>query len=112
MGKVIESPVKEFPGTVEIFQPVPYPEFITWEKKIAESDEALQLVIKGDPKYTQGEAEYLTWKAIAGMVQNWNIEKFDISKPSADPRVSVMQLMAWLVREIGKVINGDVDAKK
>lgn len=113
MGKIIESPVPEFPGKVEIFQPVPYPEFITWEKRITESDEALKSVTSdSDNKKTQGEAEYLTWKAIRGMVQDWKIDQFDIDNPTADPRAAVIELMTWLVREIGKIINGDIDPKK
>lgn len=112
MGKIIESPIKEFPGTVEIFKPVPYPEFITWEKRITESHEALNSVLNKEGRFTQGEGEVMTWTAIQGMIQNWNIENFDIANPTADPRVPVMSLMTWLVREIRKVINGEVDAKK
>lgn len=95
MGKVIMSPVEKFSGTVTLVDPVPYPAFIEWEKRIGEAG-AVQ----------ESKTQLVMFEAVGGMIEAWNIADFDIKKPRATPRAAVLELLAWLVTEIGKVING------
>jgi len=95
MGKQITSPVDKYPGTVTLIDPVPYPVYIEWEKAIHDLDD---LVLS--------DAQFSMLKAVRLMVENWDIPDFDIENPPATPRAKVVSLLAWLIEEIGRVING------
>jgi len=95
MGKLITSPVERFPGEVTLIDPVPYPEFIEWEK-----------AIDGLDNLESGQAQYTMFEAVRLMVEKWDIANFDITNPPATPRTAVVQLLAWLIDEVGRVING------
>jgi len=98
MGKLINSPVAKFPGTVILFDPVPYPAYIAWEKAVdvnGVSDESAK--------------QYALFNGVKAMAEKWEISAFDIDNPTATPRVAVLNLLAWLVTEIGKVIAGESD---
>ena len=93
MSKVIQSPIKRFPGSVTLYDPVPYPNFIEWEK-------AIRSECDNNP-----EKQLIMWGGVKAMVEKWEIPEFDIEKPVATPRVAVINLLSWLVTEIGKIIN-------
>ncbi len=101
MGKLITSPVDKFPGTVILYNPVPYPAYIEWEK----TWEAI------DPEQpNSAELQYKLWGGVRAMVEEWHIEGYDIQNPHIAPnRGAVLNLLSWLVTEIGKVIIGDTD---
>jgi hypothetical protein len=99
MGKVITSPVEKFPGTVTLYDPVPYPAFITWQKAIRKAGEIADT--------SDGETQLEMFKGAEACIESWNIEGFDISEPVATPRTPVVELLGWLVTEIGKVFNAD-----
>ena len=92
MSKAIQSPVRRFPGSVTLYDPVPYPNFIEWEKAIRVEGADL-------------EKQLIMWGGVKAMVEKWEIAEFDIEKPVATPRVAVINLLSWLVTEIGKIIN-------
>lgn len=94
--KIIQSPVDKFPGTVTLKDPVLYPDYIAWEEAVAVSEQAS----------TQGEKEQAIWSGIRNMVDQWDIKNIDLENPCSTPRNPVLDLLAWLVTEIGKVING------
>lgn len=99
MGKLIHSPVDKFPGDVTLLNPVPYPAYIEWEKA---------LIFEGTPKET--DKQQALFKGVRAMVEKWEIPNFDIDNPPAAPnRVAIINLLAWLVTEIGIVINGESD---
>lgn len=98
MGRVIHSPVNQFPGDVVLFDPVPYPAYIEWER-----------AVKSEGDHKNLEKQLHMFRGVRAMVETWSIAGFDIDNPAATPRVPVLQLLAWLVTEIGKVISGDTD---
>lgn len=98
MSKVITSPIEKFPGTVTLYDPVPYPAYIAWEKAVKEEGAVDDLT-----------KQHALFKGVKEMVEQWDIPNYDINNPAATPRVPVIQLLSWLVVEIGKVINGDVN---
>jgi hypothetical protein len=91
----INSPIERFSGTVTLIDPVPYPVYIEWEKAVGGLD-----------NLASGEAQFAMFEAIQLMVEKWNIANFDIMNPPATPRTAVVSLLAWLIDEIGRVING------
>lgn len=98
MSKLIHSPVDKFPGDVTLFDPVPYTAYIAWEKAIRVDGEAQDSV-----------KQFALFEGVKALVEAWNIPDFDISNPPATPRTPVLNLLAWLVTEIGIVVNGDTD---
>ena len=103
MGKEIKSPVKKFPGSVILKDPLPFPDFITYEKELANS---------GVEGITEGERELCLFAAIFVIVESWDIKDFDCENPPATPRTPVIKLLTWLIEEIGKMINGVEDIPK
>ena len=101
MGKTITSPVEKFSGSVTLLDPVPYPVYIEWNKAMREADITEDT---NDP-----EKQYKVFQGILLMVEKWDIKKFSIKNPPATPRTQVLELLAWLVVEIGKIINGEID---
>ena len=95
--KTITSPVKKFPGTVVIKDPLPYPDYIAWEKGLLSEDEKAEI--------TQGELEQSLWSGVFAVIEKWDLENFDPENIPATPRTPVLELLAWVVREIGNVIN-------
>ena len=98
MGKLITSPVDKFPGTVVLFDPVPYPAYAAWQKA---------LVMDG--KTEEADKQIALFEGVKAMVEKWDIPNFDIANPVATPHTPVLNLLAWLVTEVGKIINGESD---
>ena len=96
--KRLQSPIEKFPGEVILLDPVPYPAYIAWEKAVRSEGEA-----------EDSEKQLAMWKGVAAMVKEWNIPSFDLNNPVATPRTPVLRLLAWIVTEIGLVVNGDLD---
>lgn len=95
MGAIINSPVERFSGTVTLIDPIPYPLYIEWEK-----------AVENLTNLEDSQAQFAMFEAVRMMVEKWDIQNFDIKKPPATPRTAVISLLAWLIEEIGKVING------
>lgn len=130
MGKVIESPVKKFPGTVTLKDPIPLDACVTWEQALDECGAKLcnvgqtlvSKIVKGDEKAREDlTAHYLKCKedktgcreplpetqaqariipSIKTCIEEWKIEGFDLSNPPGSPKLSRSKLIAWLVKEI------------
>jgi len=104
MGKQITSPVKKFSGSITIKDPLPYPDFIAWEKGfIAEEDRADK---------TNGEKESSMWSGVLAVVEKWELQNFDPENIPATPRLAVINLLTWIVKEVGLIINEVEDIPK
>jgi len=103
MGKQITSPVDKFPGSVTLKDPLPYPDFIMYEKEIASAN------VDG---ITEGERELCLFAAASVFIEKWDLENFDPDNKPATPRTPVIKLLTWLITEIGKMINGIEDIPK
>ena len=97
MSKEIKSPIKKFSGSVIIKNPLPYPDYIAWEKGLLSEAEKEEV--------SQGEIEQALWSGVSAVVEKWDLKNFDSENIPATPRTPVLELLAWLVTEIGKVIN-------
>jgi len=103
MGKQITSPVKKFSGSVTIKESLPFPEFIEYEK------EAANARVDG---ITEGEKEAHLFAAASIFIEKWNLENFDQDNIPAIPRTPVINLLSWLITEIGLIINEVEDIPK
>ena len=111
MPKSITSPVKRFPGTVLLHDPIPFPAFVAWKKAV----DAAQ-ALKGEDALTNSDAisePELSQALLPGLcecVAEWHLEGLGDLRPynfPATPRVASMRLMAWLISEVGTLIAGE-----
>ena len=133
MGKTIESPVKHFPGTVTLKDPLPLSACVEWEaglddcrphpcpdgRKIivdladAEADKRSGIVAeygkhfascdKCKPGLSDTAAQERMIKAIRACILEWHINNFDLANPPGSPKLSRSKFVGWLIDEVTKV---------
>ena len=103
MSKIITSQIKKFPGTVTLSDPITYQQYERWYAAWKAQNEL--------PKEAREslDNEKVLWAEIMPMVEKWELENFNPANPPAAPRIPVIQLVIWLVTEIGKIINEGTD---
>ena len=97
MSKVIISPVKKWPGTVTISDPLDIPQYLEVEKMIRER--------RGlDDGATWGQVQSISAPAVFACVEKWDLSGFpDMFSPEKfpmTPRAASIGLMTWLITEI------------
>jgi len=99
MSKTITSPVKKWPGTVTLSDPLSFPQAIAFEDTI-DAVKALE-----DP--SQQRVNYTLLPAVLACVEKWELEGLgDPPNPfPATPLVASALLLAWLVREVSRLFN-------
>lgn len=124
VSKVIISPVKHFPGTVTIADPLNFPQWMAWRAALdnatLEHDKAAESAGGEEkPAMTYGEVGLDDACAMAmipgvcAVVERWELTNFpEMVTPEtfpATPRWKIAALLVWLTREIDAVAFGDGD---
>jgi hypothetical protein len=118
MQKTLHSPILDFPGTVILPDMLILPQVLAWNDMLVAKDEVRDAVPK-DRKLTLSEnrkwigkidAVYLP--VVFGIVLEWHIEHIP-EAPTVEtfpltPRLASAQFLAWLVGEIQKVYDGEI----
>lgn len=99
MSKIITSPIKRFPGTVTLSDPLTFPQAIAWEKAIHAAREC-------DTMLTVNAA---LLPGVLACVQEWDIKGLE-NPPQADtfpasPGKATAELVAWLVGEVSRLFD-------
>lgn len=103
MPRVIESPVKHYPGSVTIPDYMTYPQLGAWEEAMAAVGEHKENAIKALPP---------VWAAAREIVTEWKLEGVDPARPPATPRAAAIELAAWLINAINGLFDEeDIDPK-
>jgi len=99
MSKAITSPVKRWPGTVTLSDPLSFPQAIAIEDAI----EAVQAM--EDP--SQQRVNFAWLPALMDCVEKWELEGLaDPPAPfPATPAASSARLIVWLIREVSALFN-------
>lgn len=103
MSKTIESPVKEFPGSVELPDRLTMPQALAFEQSIRDGQSLEEA--------SQTQYDSVMVEAICTCVEEWNLEDFGQLAPDtfpATPRIASAELIAWLYGEIITLYNPDV----
>jgi hypothetical protein len=122
MSKILESPVKRWPGTVTIPDYLTIPQAIEWEDALSNAKKLLPDVefdFKDDGSIdtSKMKPEYLEFISIANSLKyaneilpgikacvlEWNLENFDSENFPATPRQARVDLISWLIVEITKL---------
>lgn len=119
MSKILESPVKKWPGTVVIPDFLTIPQAIAWEDALEDARSLLpdiEFEYKEDgsldfSKFTlehykfMGISQSLKYEnkmlpGIKACVESWNLTGFDVNNFPATPRQARVDLFTWLISEI------------
>ena len=104
MSKTIISPVKRWPGTVTLADPLSYPQVFAWRDAIQEAQ-----AVEGEAEPDVFTRNSALIPGIVACVESWNLEYFPKAVTPevfpATPPVSSSRLIAWLVEEIGKLFS-------
>jgi len=97
VSKIITSPVKRYPGTVILADPLTFPQAFAFEDALA----AVQEIRESG---SMARMRYAILPGILACVEAWRLEKLP-EQPALDsfpstPRQSVSELIDWLTREI------------
>jgi len=100
VSRIISSPVKAWPGSVTIRDPLLWPEFITLHRaillsKACEADEA--------------EKATLLLPGLCAMVEEWHLIGLGALTPEtwpASPLKDSFELIGWLMAEAGRLMAG------
>ena len=120
MPKVIESPVKKFPGTVTLFDPLTMPQVVKIDECLlsrrqyfeeTEIDGARGYVLKDDAFWSHPDT--IALDAILVCVEEWNLKNLpdDLTAENfpGSPRPASRALINWLVIEILAVYQGETE---
>ncbi len=121
MPKIIESPVPQFPGTVTLYDPLPWPRYKAWKAAVERASElrAAQTAagagperfspadVAGDDDLTDAMLE-----GICACVENWGIGdgahlQYTPETFPASPVAGRVRLVLWLTGEINRIILGE-----
>ncbi len=95
MSKTITSPVKRWPGTVIISDPLTYPQLITLDDALAN----LRATAEGD--FRNPRARVAILPGILACVEEWHLDSDFTPNPfPATPLKSSAELIFWLAKEI------------
>lgn len=103
MSKTIKSPVKEFPGSVEMPDRLTMPQALAFEQSIRDG-QALE-------EASQTQYDVVMVEAICACVEKWELGDLGQLAPDtfpATPRVASAELIAWLYGEIVRLYNPEV----
>lgn len=115
MTKTLTSPVKRFSGTVELSDPLTFPQYMAWSKAVEAAVVMREKVTVATIGYDDIVTEVML-PAILACVEAWHIagvpDKPTVETFPATPRMSAGRLIAWLAGEIGAVISEEDEEKK
>lgn len=99
MPKSIASPIKRWPGTVTLSDPLTYSQVFSWEDALA--------AVQALEQPTQARLNAALLPAILACVEQWQLERFPTAPTAgnfpATPAQSAARLIAWLIQEISSL---------
>jgi hypothetical protein len=96
--KIITSPVKRFPGTVTLSDPLTYPQYLAYV-------DGLRGI---SPEQDIPHQEYAVLPGLLKCVEKWDIPGFEsitLDTFPSTPRKSVNQLINWLILEVTALVS-------
>ena len=99
MSRTVTSPVKRWPGTVTLADPLNFPQYIAWKDAIKSAP---------DPAADYDRYCAALLPGVIACVEVWSLEGIGTPTPDTFPAVPPLdrdQLLVWLIRNIRGVIN-------
>ena len=105
MSKTIESPVKEFPGSITLPNHLTMPQALAYEKAVRDGS----ALIEEEASQTSFDAVMVT--AICECVEEWNLDDFgqlSLETFPSTPRGASSELVNWIFGELAKMYNPEI----
>ena len=100
MDKIVKSPVKKWPGTIAIVNPLSFPQVIAIEDAIQQARELGEGI-------SIGKYHSVLLDAFLDCVSDWNLEGLEnppVPFP-ATPRLASTELIAFIIGEVMQLFN-------
>ena len=107
MSKIITSPIKRWPGTATIADPLSFPQAEAIQDVLGLPDEEKPVLPKKRVWLTVNDKKKLP--AVLACVEKWDLENFNPDPFPASPRHDSHKLVDWIWSEIYKVYIGEFD---
>lgn len=105
MTRAFTSPVKRWPGTIALADPLTFPQLLAFEQAVGQA----QAVIAREG--TQAEYDAALLPGLLACVAEWHLEGLSATLTPetfpAVPRKASNALIAWLSRSVGQLIRED-----
>ena len=104
MDKIVKSPVKKWPGTITITNPLSFPQVIAIEDAIQQARELGEGI-------SIGKYHSVLLDAFLDCVSDWNLEGLEnppVPFP-ATPRLESTKLTAFIIDEVMKLFNDELE---
>ena len=105
MSKTITSPVKRWPGTVVISDPLSYPQLLRFREALG-ATRTVKEDADGDPDWMA--VNYAVLPGVMACIEEYHLQGFPeqvtLDTWPATPPVSSARLIAWLIEEINKLM--------
>ena len=99
--KIVESPVKKFPGSVTFRDPLPYTVILLYERAARSLDIAT------------GDIGETFLPVLFAAISEWNLEGIPENPTTENfpgsPRGAINRLLAWLLKELTALYKGNED---
>ena len=103
MPRVIDSPVKQFPGQVELPDAVTFPQYIAYQDALTAAREE-----------NGARQNFALLPGLLACVLAWRLENVPehptVETFPASPPVAVSRLLAWIIAELSKMIHAADDS--
>jgi hypothetical protein len=105
MSKIITSPIKRWPGTVTLSDPLTYPQRFAYEDSLEAA--------RGLGETTIGRIHYALLPGVLACVEKWELTGMPAviateTFPST-PKKSAAELLSWLVKEVATLFEESED---
>ena len=122
MSKIVECPIKRFPGTVTLRDPIPFRLIQRWEAANygLPSKEEREKMKPGELVKIVYDVRDKLYPIVIEIVETWNLkniltpalpvtaENFPNAAPGTSAN-STNALVAWLMKEVGEIYKGNED---
>lgn len=100
MSKLLTSPVKRYPGTVQLSEPMSMPQYFAFRDA---RNEAAKFAGADDADWAELQQAMLP--GIMACVEKWELEGLNIPPETfpSSPRMASIRLCTWLFDEIAKI---------
>lgn len=109
MGKTIESPVKKWPGTVTLADPMTFEQYLAWKRSVTDASALIK-----DEQVPWDEYDAAISPGVLACVEKWELAGLPEHPTAlpATPRVTSHRLIVWLMREITDLVTQDEEVPK
>ena len=111
MAKVITSPIKKWPGTVTLSDPLTYPQFFAVEDAIAEGNRQAAEAKEAGKEISQQRYAAAVVGGVLKCVEAHDLkglpDPLTVDNFPASPATSSMRLASWLIEEVTEIYTSE-----